>query len=51
MKRLIQSLASLAAALTLLITLQACNTTKGVGTDVGKAGDALKHSAERNGAQ
>ncbi len=27
-----------------------CNTTKGVGADIEKAGAGLKHSAERNGA-
>lgn len=31
--------------------LSACNTTKGVGTDIENAGDSLKRSAERNGAE
>lgn len=39
------ALAALAAA------LAGCNTTKGLGTDVEKAGEALKGSAERNGAE
>lgn len=33
-----------------MIVLPACNTTKGVGTDIEKAGAGLKGSAERNGA-
>lgn len=34
-----------------VITVGACNTTKGVGTDIEKAGEGLKNSAERNGAK
>jgi hypothetical protein len=34
-----------------LLALAACNTTKGVGTDIEKAGEGLKNSAERNGAK
>ena len=34
-----------------ILTLAACNTTKGVGTDIEKAGESLKDSAERNGAK
>lgn len=49
MKRPLSILLSL-AFLALAICLPACNTTKGLGTDIGKAGDGLKHSAERNGA-
>lgn len=32
------------------LTLPACNTTKGLGTDIEKAGEGLQGSAERNGA-
>jgi predicted small secreted protein len=46
MKRVV----SVIAFLTLALCLQACNTTKGVGTDIERAGSGLKHSAERNGA-
>ena len=28
----------------------ACNTTKGVGKDIEKAGEGLQHSADRHGA-
>ena len=48
MKRCIGILAIFAMA---LLLMPACNTTKGFGTDIGKAGDGLKHSAERNGAE
>ena len=34
-----------------LFVLSGCNTTKGVGTDIEKGGEALKNSADRNGAQ
>jgi predicted small secreted protein len=47
MKRLILVLALFIVA----IWLPACNTTKGLGTDIKKAGEGLKGSAERNGAQ
>jgi predicted small secreted protein len=50
MKRLTCILASL-VLLALAISLPACNTTKGVGTDIENAGGGLKHSAERNGAE
>jgi predicted small secreted protein len=33
------------------LPLCGCNTTKGVGTDIQKAGEGLKNSAERNGAR
>lgn len=49
MKRLI-SLLVVVALVALALCLPACNTTKGLGTDIGKAGDGLKHSAEKNGA-
>ena len=49
MKRLISILAVL-AMLAFAFVLPACNTTKGFGTDIEKAGDGLKHSAERHGA-
>jgi predicted small secreted protein len=45
-----RTLATLVIAASLL-TLAACNTTKGVGTDIEKAGEGLKESAERNGAK
>jgi predicted small secreted protein len=32
------------------LLLNACNTTRGVGEDIEKGGSALKHSAERHGA-
>lgn len=32
------------------LNLPACNTTKGLGTDIEKAGEGLQGSAERNGA-
>ncbi|MFA6043839.1 MAG: entericidin A/B family lipoprotein [Phycisphaerales bacterium] len=32
------------------IVMSACNTTKGVGEDIQKAGEGLKDSASRNGA-
>ena len=42
----------LAVAITAIVaSLAACNTTKGVGTDIEKAGEGLKESAERNGAK
>jgi|GEM_PF-1751959 len=34
-----------------VVIIGACNTTKGVGTDIEKAGEGLKNSAERNGAK
>ncbi len=30
--------------------MQACNTTKGVGKDIEKAGEGLKNSADKHGA-
>jgi predicted small secreted protein len=41
---------SMIALAALVTVLAACNTTKGVGTDIKKAGEGLKGSAERNGA-
>lgn len=41
-------LAGACVCLTLAIT--ACNTTKGFGTDIKKAGEGLEGSADRNGA-
>lgn len=32
------------------LVLGACNTTKGFGKDIEKAGDALQNAADRNGA-
>lgn len=50
MKRLISILSAL-AVLALFLCLSACNTTKGFGKDVEKAGASMKGSAERNGAE
>ncbi len=50
MKRLTRVLATAAAAWAVTLVLAACNTTKGLGTDIEKAGDAIEQSAERNGA-
>lgn len=33
-----------------VLLLGGCNTTKGVGADIEKAGEGLKNSADRNGA-
>lgn len=38
------------AVCALFISLPACNTTKGLGTDIEKAGEGIQGSAERNGA-
>jgi len=40
----------LAALAGLVITATACNTTRGAGKDIEKGGEAIKKSAERNGA-
>jgi len=50
MKRSFSILAIL-AVLALGLCPTACNTTKGFGTDIEKAGAGMKHSAERNGAE
>jgi entericidin B len=42
---------AIVAACVVVIALAACNTTKGLGTDIQKAGTGLEGSAERNGAQ
>ena len=34
----------------IIVSVGACNTTKGVGKDIENAGEGLKESAERNGA-
>lgn len=34
-----------------LLAIAGCNTTKGVGQDIENAGEGLKNSAERNGAE
>lgn len=41
---------SLSLLLACALALVACNTTKGVGKDIEKAGEGLKNSAGRNGA-
>lgn len=38
------------AFLTICVALPACNTTKGLGEDIEKAGDGIQNSADRNGA-
>ncbi len=50
MKRLI-SVLSILALLVLALCLPACNTTKGLGKDIEKAGSSMKNSAEKNGAE
>lgn len=45
--KVVVAMSILAAAL----AVGACNTTKGVGKDIEKAGEGLKNSAERNGAE
>lgn len=40
----------IAGLLVSLLMMASCNTTKGVGKDIEKAGDGLKDSADRNGA-
>jgi predicted small secreted protein len=49
MKRSVTIIATL-AVLALGSILPACNTTKGFGADVEKAGASMKNSAEKNGA-
>ncbi|MFZ4575358.1 MAG: entericidin A/B family lipoprotein [Phycisphaerales bacterium] len=49
MKYVIHIVATLALCAT-LVALSACNTTKGVGKDIEKAGAGLKKSADKNGA-
>jgi predicted small secreted protein len=48
--KLTKKIALTLALAALATTLAACNTTKGVGADIEKAGEGLKGSAERNGA-
>lgn len=50
MKRFISVLSAL-TVLAFFLCLPACNTTKGFGTDIEKAGAGMKNSAERNGAE
>jgi len=40
----------LGAMIAAIMGLAACNTTKGVGKDIEKAGDSLKDSADKHGA-
>lgn len=49
MKQTTKAFAAL-ALVTLGLIVVSCNTTRGVGRDIEKAGDGLKESAERNGA-
>lgn len=48
--RLISRIIAAASLGALVLVLASCNTTRGVGRDIEKAGDGLKESAERNGA-
>ena len=45
------SVLSILAVLALFLFASACNTTKGFGKDVEKAGASMKNSAEKNGAE
>jgi predicted small secreted protein len=49
MKQTLKALAALSLVALGLIVVS-CNTTRGVGRDIEKAGDSLKDSAERHGA-
>jgi predicted small secreted protein len=44
-------LATYAASLLLLLTLSACNTTKGFGQDIDSLGQSISGSAKRHGAR
>ena len=48
--KLAAKLISLLSLAMMLMILPACNTTKGVGKDIEKAGAGLKNSANKNGA-
>jgi len=48
--RPIQKVLLVGVCVCLTIALAACNTTKGLGTDIKKAGEGLEGSADRNGA-
>lgn len=50
MKNLIKTLCVIGLFALVLSTVPACNTTKGFGKDIEKAGEGLKNSADRNGA-
>jgi predicted small secreted protein len=50
MKKTTKVIAIIAASV-VAIALAACNTTKGLGTDIKSAGSGLEGSAERNGAK
>lgn len=43
-------LISVFALFIMLLSLPACNTTKGVGKDIESAGEGLKNSADKHGA-
>lgn len=49
MTKLNRTLCTLALC-AIVVVLAACNTTKGVGKDIEKAGEGLQRSADRNGA-
>lgn len=49
MNKLNRALCTLALC-AIAVALGACNTTKGVGKDIEKAGEGLQNSADRHGA-
>jgi predicted small secreted protein len=49
MKSLVKPLFAL-ALVALTLALPACNTTKGMGKDMEKAGEGIQNSAEKHGA-
>lgn len=51
MKTVTKIILAVALGALLVAALPACNTTKGVGKDIEKAGSGLKNSADRNGAE
>ncbi len=49
MKRFFKALCALMVCAS-FVTLPACNTTKGAGKDIEKAGESIKNSADKHGA-
>ena len=43
-----RKLSLILATLLVITTLSACNTIRGIGQDIGAAGDAIEDSAEKN---
>lgn len=50
MKNFLKCICVLGLLALVLSTVPSCNTTKGAGKDIEKAGDAIKDSADRHGA-